>query len=94
MRIDEGSKIVYVYSGGGIYCETCGWSSDDIELHIYPEKIELSTRYGCYSGNYTENVEEALEEIDHILGFTETDREEVLEIKEALKEVQEGEFWK
>lgn len=81
----EDVQSIYLY-GKGTDCETCGWSSDEGEFHLFPDgRFYLSTRYGCYSGNYTEDRDEVLAELEHCSRFMDIDGE-IEQIKELLSD--------
>lgn len=79
----EGVQSVYLM-GEGDDCEYCGWSSDEGEFHLFLDgRFYLSTRYGCYGGNYTEDKAEVLAELAHCARFMDID-DEINQIKELL----------
>lgn len=79
----EDVRSVYLY-GDETDCDTCGWNSDTGEFHLWPDgRFYLSTRYGCYSGNYTETKEGVLGELKHCTGFMDIEHE-TEQIKELL----------
>lgn len=81
----EGVQSVYLY-GDGMDCETCGWNSDDGEFHYFPDgRFYLSTRYGCYNGNYTEDKAKVLAELAHCARFMDIE-DEIKQIKELLND--------